>query len=150
MKGTTKRDPLIRPGGLVRSSQAGSARPVLPGRSTALTAAGDIGLSHDLREWANTPAHIPRPEGAHYQYRLGSHRMVLATCGGARCCEAAVGRAEAEFALVVEGPLLIFGSRFGDTRPWIWAAPYNWHFTPPAERVVPAAVPLTPETYARL
>ena len=64
--------------------------------------------------------------------------------------EAAVGRAEAEFALVVEGPLLVFGSRFGDTLPWSWAAPYNWHFAPPAERVVPAAVPLTPETYARL
>ena len=64
--------------------------------------------------------------------------------------EAAVGRAEAEFALVVEGPLLVFGSRFGDALPWSWAAPYNWHFAPPAERVVPAAVPLTPETYARL
>ena len=61
-----------------------------------------------------------------------------------------MGRAEAEFALVVEGPLLVFGFRFGDAMPWTWAAPYNWHFAPPAERVVPAAVDLTPDSYARL
>ena len=69
------------------------------------------------------------------------------------CCaewEALVGRAEVECALVVEGPLLVIGARFGDTQPWSWASPYNWHFAPPAERVVPAAVPLGPETYARL
>ena len=95
-----------------------------------LAAAGDDGLSRDLLEWAHTPARIPWLEGADYQYRLGSHQLILATCGVARCYEAAVGRAEAEFALVVEGPLLVFGSRFGDTLPWSWAAPYNWHFAP--------------------
>src|SRR4051812_4031814 len=110
MKGTTKRDPLIRPGGLLRSSQAGSARPMFPGRSAALVAAGDFDLSHDLREWAHTPAHFPWPEGAHYRYRLGSHRLLLAPCGLARRSEAVIGRAEAEFALVVEGPLLVLGS----------------------------------------
>ena len=149
MNGQAKDHPFNRLEGLLRRCGAGSAR-LMPPESASLAAAGDDGLSRDLREWAHTPARIPWLEGADYQYRLGSHRLVLATCGGARCCEAAVGRAEAEFALVVEGPLLVFGSRFGDTRPWIWAAPYNWHFAPPAERVVPAAVPLTPETYSRL
>ena len=87
-------------------------------------------MSQDLLEWAHTPARIPWLEGAEYQYRLGSHKLILATRGVASRHEAAVGRAEAEFALVVEGPLLVFGSRFGDTLPWSWAAPYNWHFAP--------------------
>ena len=92
----------------------------------------------------------PWLEGAEYQYRLGRHRLILALRGVPGHREAAVGRAEAEFALVVEGPLLVFGYRFGDATPWSWAAPYNWHFAPPAERVVPAAIDLTPESYARL
>jgi hypothetical protein len=154
MNGNAKGDPVDRVTGLLRSSKAGSARPMPPAKSaelgSVLASASDDGLSRDLREWAHTPACIPWPEGADYQYRLGSHRLVLAIHGVARRCEAAVGRAEAEFALVVAGPLLVFGSRFGDTLPWSWAAPYNWHFAPPAERVVPAAVPLTPGNYARL
>jgi hypothetical protein len=149
MNGKTKAERRSRLTGLPRSGRAGSARP-RPPKSASPTTRGDGGLSRDLREWAHTPARIPWPEGAVYQYRLGSHRLVLATCGGASRHDAAVGRAEAEFSLIVEGPLLVLGSRFGDTRPGARAAPYNWHFAPPAERVVPAAVPLTPETYARL
>jgi hypothetical protein len=140
--------------GTSRRPRAQAVRPLPPAKfgafATALAASGNAGKSQDLLEWAHTPARIPWLEGAEYQYRLGRHQLILTTCGVASRHEAAIGRAEAEFALVIEGPLLVFGSRFGDTLPWSWAAPYNWHFAPPAERVVPAAVPLTPENYARL
>jgi hypothetical protein len=155
MNGQEKGHSLNRLTGLLRRRRTGSALPMPSTGSaleTALAPPGDEGLSPGLLEWAHTPARIPWLEGAYYQYRLGGHHLVLASCGVARCdeCEVVVGRAEVECALVVEGPLLVLGSRLGDTRPWSWASPYNWHFAPPAERVVPAAVPLTPETYARL
>jgi hypothetical protein len=140
--------------GLPGRSNPGSARPMPPAKSVArdpvLPAVRDDLLYQELMDWAPTPVRIPWLEGADYQYRLGSHQLILAIRGVTDRQEAAVGRDEAEFALVVEGPLLVFGSRFGVTLPWCWATPYNWHFGPPAERVVPAAVPLTPETYARL
>src|SRR3954452_5676942 len=103
-----------------------------------------------LLSWAREPARTPSLEGAEYRYRLGRHRLTLALHGVPRRHQAAVGRAVAEFALVVEWPLLVFGYRFGNATPWSWAAPYNWHFAPPAERVVPAAIDLTPDSYARL
>ena len=69
--------------GLLRRRKAGSARPMPRqiGGVARAPAAGDDGLSRDLLEWAHTPARIPWLEGADYQYRLGSHRLVLATCG---------------------------------------------------------------------
>src|SRR3954466_2019898 len=107
MNGNTKAERRSRLTGLLRSSKAGAAR-LMPPESEALAAAGDDGLSRDLREWAHAPARFPWLEGADYRYRLGCHRLVLASCSEAMCCEAAVGRAEAEFALIVEGPLLVF------------------------------------------
>jgi hypothetical protein len=140
--------------GLLTRSRPGSARPMPPAKSAArvpvLPAARDDSLYQELMDWAPTFVRIPWLEGADYQYRLGSHQLLLAIRGVTDRQEAAVGRDEAEFALVVEGPLLVFGCRFGVTLPWCWTTPYNWHFAPPAERVVPAAVPVTPETYARL
>jgi hypothetical protein len=154
MNGHAKDGPINRLGCRLRRRKARSVRSLPPVEfatfDASLAATGAYGVSQDLLEWAHTPARIPWLDGAEYQYRLGSHKLILAGCGVARRYEAAVGRSEAEFALVVEGPLLVFGSRFGDNLPWSWAAPYNWHFAPPAERVVPAAVPLTPETHARL
>jgi hypothetical protein len=153
MTGHAKDEPLNRLRGLLRGSKAGSARRIRPAQCAlrdAMVATADGGASQDLLEWAYTPARIPWLERSEYKYRLGSHQVILATCGVGGHHEAAVGHAEAEFVLVVEGPLLVFGSRFGAARAWSWAAPYNWHFAPPAERVVPAAVPLTPETYSRL
>src|SRR6185312_5685886 len=153
MNGNMKAEPRNWLAGLLRSSKAGSARQIRPAQCAlrdAMVATADGGASQDLLEWAYTPARIPWLDGSEYQYRLGGHQLILATCGVGGHHEAAVGHAEAEFALVVEGPLLVFGSRFGAALPWSWAAPYNWHFAPPAERVMPAAVPLTPETYSRL
>jgi hypothetical protein len=154
MKGNAKGERLDRFTGLTRRSNASWARRMSPPESAALDsvhpAARDDLTSPELMDWAPTPRRIPWLDGADYQYRLGSHELILAIRGVTERQEAAVGRDEAEFALVVEGPLLVLGSRFGVTLPWSWATPYNWHFAPPAERDVPATVPLTPETYARL
>ena len=136
MNGHGKGHPLDRLTGLLRRSRGGIGPPDASHRRRTWTRRpprrATTACPRDLLEWAHTPARIPWLEGADYQYRLGSHQLVLASCGVARRdeCEAAVGRAEVEFALVVEGPLLVFGSRFGDTRPWSWASPYNWHFAP--------------------
>ncbi len=140
--------------GLLRKRGARSARRIRPaeltGRVAPLVATGDEDTFQGPVEWVHESDRIPWLEGAEYQYRLGSHGLVLATRGVTPHHEAAVGRAEAEFALVVEEPLFVLGYRFGDVMTWSWTAPYNWHFAPPTERVVPEAVRLTPETYARL
>jgi hypothetical protein len=150
MNGHAKAEPLNRLRGLLGRCRAGSARRFRPAHCAVRSATAEDGATQGLLEWAHTPAPVPWLEGTEYRYHLGSHGLILATYGVDERHEAAVGRAVAEFALVVEGPLLVFGHRFGTAPAWTWAAPYNWHFAPPAERVAPAAVPLTPETYSRL
>jgi hypothetical protein len=154
MTGHARDTPVNRLEGLLTRRRAGSARRIRPARYaglvTPLAAAGDDGAFRIPVAWAREPDHIPWLEGAEYQYRLGCHGLVLAIRGETEHHETAVGRAEAEFALVVEGPLLVFGYRFGDAMSWSWAAPYNWHFAPPVERVMPAAIAPTPEADARL
>lgn len=49
-------------------------------------------------------------------------------------------RTEAEFALVVEGTLLVLGDRFGESAPWSSPAPFHWHMVPRDERIVPAEI----------
>ena len=114
---------------------------------TSATTGQDV--VQDLREWAFTSAYFSGLEEAQYQHRHGSHRLILGNRDLTARQVAAVKHAEAEFALVVEKPLIVLGARFG-SHPWVWTAPYNWHFAPPAERVVPARLPLTPETFSRL
>jgi hypothetical protein len=154
MTGDARDTPIHRMEGLLRRRRAGAADRIRPanfsGQVAPLIAAGGEGASGGPVACAHEPDRIPWLEGAEYQYRLGRHALVLAIRGMTERQEAAVGRAEAEFALGVEGPLLVIGYRFGDVVPWSWTAPYNWHFMPPAERVMPAATVLTPETYARL
>jgi hypothetical protein len=154
MMGRAKYDPLDRIEGLLRRRETGPAPRLRTGRSTGLlgtiAAAGGDGASCDPPSWAFEPDRIPWLEGAEYRYRHGRHGLILAIEGVTGSHEAAVGLAEAEFALIVEGPLLILGSRFGHAAAWSWSAPYNWHFAPTAERIVPAAIALTPESFSRL
>jgi hypothetical protein len=92
----------------------------------------------------------PWPGGARYDYRRGAHELVLSSRGVDDRQAATIGRAEAEFALVVEGPLLVLGYRFGVSGPWSYTAPFNWHMVPRDERTVPAEVELSGATYSRL
>src|SRR4029077_14806945 len=121
MNGTTKTDTRNRLYGLLRRSKPGSTRPMPPAKSAergpVLLARRDALRYQEQMDWAPTPIRNPWLEGADYRYCLGSHQLILAIRGVSASQEAAVGRAEAEFALVVAGPLLVFGSRFGATVP---------------------------------
>lgn len=151
---TTRRTSDNRLKGLLRRSRTrprrSSAPPAGSGPATPPRAADPDGAAHDPAEWADGPDSTPGWAGAEYRYRLGVHQLGLSARGLSQAERAAVARATARFALVVEGPLLVLGARFGAAGPWSWAAPYNWHFTPAAERVVPAALDLTPATFTRL
>jgi len=133
---------------LKRRSARAAGRHNPPAAARIVPAEGGGGVAA-LEQWASTSVHLPWFEGAEYQFRLGSHHLILANGGLSARHEAAVGTAEVEIAMVVEGPLIVLGARFGD-HPWVWASPFNWHFAPPAERIVPARVPLTGESYFRL
>jgi hypothetical protein len=126
-----------------RSSRAG-----LSGTEKGVPSAVGGAVS-DLERWAGMSVRLPWFEKAEYRFRFGSHRLILGNQDLSARREAAVRTAEAEFALVVEGPLIVLGSRFGSF-PWVWASPYNWHFALPAERTVPPRVPLTRASFARL
>jgi hypothetical protein len=88
--------------------------------------------------------------GAEYRYRRGGHELVLALHGITDLQAEAVAGGEAEFALVVEGPLPVLGYRFGAAVPWAATAPFHWQGLPAGERVVPPEVELTPASFARL
>ena len=108
MNGHAKDCTINRLGGPSRRPRAQAGRPLPPAKfgafAPALDAAGDDIKSQDLMEWAYTPARIPWLERTEYQYRLGRHKLILATCEVASGHETAIGRAEAEFALVVDLP----------------------------------------------
>lgn len=50
-----------------------------------------------------------------------------------------VRRGPAEFALIVEPPILVLAYRFGDAIPWEDTA-YSWHLQPEFRRVIPGSV----------
>jgi hypothetical protein len=80
----------------------------------------------------------PRPPGSYYQYRSDRHELIRVIGRIEDEHRAAIGRGDAEFALVLEGPLLVFCSRFGAALPWSGSA-YHWHRVPRAERTLPPA-----------
>jgi hypothetical protein len=90
------------------------------------------------------------PEGTHYRYRRGGHELIVSRRGVTERLVAVVEQAPADFALVVDGPWIVLCYRFGDASSWSVAPPFNWHMVPEKERVVPAEVELSSETYSRL
>jgi hypothetical protein len=80
----------------------------------------------------------PRREGARYTYDVGEHELILTLRDvGDRQVEA-VRRGEAEFALLLDDPLILIGARFGDAVPWTFAS-YCWHLLPRGARALPPA-----------
>ncbi len=59
-----------------------------------------------------------------------------------------VRRSPAEFAMIVEHPVIVLAYRFGTSIPW-GDAPYSWHLQPASWRVVPP-VQHSPEARALL
>jgi len=54
----------------------------------------------------------------------------------------AVRQGEAEFALIVDLPLIVLSYRFGRSIPWD-DVPFSWHLQPVSWRVVPSVDPST-------
>jgi hypothetical protein len=80
----------------------------------------------------------PWPLGSHYQYRSDRHELIRVVERIEDEHRASISRGVAEFALVLEGPLLVFCSRFGAALPWSGAA-FHCHRLPRAERTLPPA-----------
>lgn len=76
------------------------------------------------------------PEGSRYSFGLSGHELILARPNVDAELEDAVGRGPAEFALVVEAPLIVLIYRFGHVIPWS-SAPFAWHLQPEESRILP-------------
>jgi hypothetical protein len=88
------------------------------------------------------------PAGSEFAFGPGGHELTLFRSGIGPELIDDVRRGPAEFALIVEQPVVVLAYRFGDSIPWE-DAPYSWHLQPEFRRVVPAAV-VAPEARALL
>jgi hypothetical protein len=77
-------------------------------------------------------------EGSHYRHHRGGHELVRVARGVVDDQVEAVGHGAAEFALVLEGPAIVFCSRFGSALPWL-GSPFHWHRVAVEERDWPEA-----------
>lgn len=78
------------------------------------------------------------PECTQYNYRAGAHELVLFLSAPSHAEVLAARKGRAEFALYVEGPVVILAHRFGDDLPWS-DSPYSWHLVPEEQRDLPSA-----------
>jgi len=76
------------------------------------------------------------PEGSHFSYSPGGHELTVFQAGIHEGMVREVSRGEAEFALIVEAPLLILAYRFGESIAWADAS-YSWHLQPADWRAIP-------------
>jgi hypothetical protein len=81
----------------------------------------------DQRQW---------PDGVHYSYREGGHELVFFFPDVASEEIELIRLASAEFALVVDPPVLPLCYRFGAASPWSRAL-FNYHQLPAEERSLP-------------
>jgi hypothetical protein len=77
------------------------------------------------------------PEGAQFSCNPGGHELTLFYSDICEKMVDGVRRGQAEFAIIVEHPVLVLAYRFGQSIPW-GDVPYSWHVQPVSWRVVPA------------
>jgi len=84
-------------------------------------------------------------EAGEYNYRGGAHelRLFFGRLGDREIRD--VRQREAEFALFVEQPVILFLYRFGASIPWS-DAPYSWWLVSPEQRTLPEPVGQAEET----
>jgi len=85
------------------------------------------------------------PVGAYFTYGPGGHELTLFHSDIRKDMVSEVSRGQAEFAMIVEPPVLVLAYRFGQSIPWD-DVPYSWHLQPIDWRSVP---PLEHSTEAR-
>ena len=79
---------------------------------------------------------LPEVIRSRYLYSGGEHDLELSGARLSRRHADAVREGVAEFALLIEEPVVFLCSRFGDAVPWT-ASPYSWHLTPRELRSIP-------------
>lgn len=77
------------------------------------------------------------PDGAQFAYSPAGHELTLFRTDIDAEVTNEIGRGEAEFALVVELPVLVLAYRFGRLIPWN-DTPYCWHLQPVNWRRIPS------------
>ncbi|MBI5549321.1 MAG: hypothetical protein HY901_36005 [Deltaproteobacteria bacterium] len=82
------------------------------------------------------PDHRLWPEFVQYSYRGGQHELVLFLRQPSPQEVQAARTGRADFALVVEPPVLLLCYRFSCGGPWS-DAPFSWHLVPASERATP-------------
>jgi hypothetical protein len=88
------------------------------------------------------------PVGAQYSYSLNGHELTLFASDINDNLVHDLRYGEAEFAVIVEHPVLVLGYRFGDSIHWS-DVPFSWHMQPAHCRVTPP-LESSPETRALL
>jgi hypothetical protein len=88
------------------------------------------------------------PEGSQFSFGPGGHELTLFLHEIDDDVVEGVRRGPAEFALIVESPVIVLAYRFGESIRWN-DVPYSWHLQPPSRRFVPASV-ISPETRSLL
>lgn len=77
------------------------------------------------------------PAGAQYHHAARGHELTLFHPAVDESIVEDVKRGEAEFAVIVEHPVLFLAYRFGANGAWS-DVPYCWHMQPPHSRILPA------------
>jgi len=103
---------------------------------------------HELAVGEYYPGTPPYPEMGEYNYSSAGHELRLFYRLPSFSEIGDVRHGQAEFAFVVEGPIIFFLYRFGEDIPWSYA-PYSWHLVPEHDRALPEA-DTPPESRARL
>jgi hypothetical protein len=76
------------------------------------------------------------PPGSVYRFDLDGHQLLREVQGATEGQVAALQQGECELAVVLEEPLLIVCSRFGEDLPWS-ASVFQWHQIPRPARALP-------------
>jgi hypothetical protein len=94
------------------------------------------------------PGRCNWPEGAQFSSSPGGHELTLFSSDICEETVHEVSRGRAEFAMIVELPVIVIAYRFGQSIPWA-DVPFSWHLQPVSWRAVPELNP-SPEARALL
>jgi len=117
----------------------------------------EFGQAHSTKSYRNVPSvngpvfpvyrvgelfhgnRRPWPEGAQFRSGSGCHELTLFHPEIREGLVDEVRRGSAEFALIVEPPVIVLAYRFGQSIRWT-DVPYSWHLQPEQGRTIPSLV----------
>ena len=81
-------------------------------------------------------------ERVEYNFRSGGHELLMSLANLTQKEIQAITQGPADFGLFIEGEVMLFLYRFGNTIPWS-DAPYSWHLVPSEQRTLPPHIAAT-------